>query len=283
MDWSAHLPWVMLGIRTAWRPDSSFSPAEAVYGAQPVLPGQYLAADDESPSPTFLADLQGLLQGRTLLSTTHHNTPAPLQLPEELLLARHVLIRRDGHAPPLAATYDGPYLVLERSLRFFKLQIGDRQERVSTLRLKPCFSPPDVQVAQPPRRGRPPNAVRPPPPTRDSLQHPHTHHSEPSAIVSLSDALSSLQICPLLHNNSGTLPAAPPAPRGRQSGTQSASSTPGGQGLGGAVARRQILLCGISTSLYVYFYLSSLLSSVYVKSVKIKYSSCNNGGCYLPG
>jgi len=165
VDWSAHLPWVMLGIRSAWRLDSSLSPAEAVYGAQPVLPGQFLAADDESPSPTFLADLQGLLQGRPLLSTTHHNTPAPLQLPEDLLLARHVLIRRDGHSPPLAAAYDGPFLVLERSLRFFKLQIGDRQERVSTLRLKPCFSPPDVQVAQPPRRGRPPNAARPPPST----------------------------------------------------------------------------------------------------------------------
>jgi hypothetical protein len=52
---------------------------------------------------------------------------------------------------------------------------------------------------------------------------------------------------------------------------------------GGAVARRQIFLYGISTSLYVYFYLSSFLSSVYVKSVKIYYSSSSNGECYLPG
>jgi hypothetical protein len=49
------------------------------------------------------------------------------------------------------------------------------------------------------------------------------------------------------------------------------------------VARRQILLYGISTLLYVYFYLSSLLSYVYVKSVKINHSSCSNGECYLPG
>ncbi len=62
VDWSAHLPWVMLGIRSAWRLDTNFSPAEAVYGVQPVLPGQYLAAD-KSPSPSFLVDLQGLLQG----------------------------------------------------------------------------------------------------------------------------------------------------------------------------------------------------------------------------
>jgi transposase InsO family protein len=31
-DWHDHLPWVLLGIRTAYREDSEFSPAEAVYG-----------------------------------------------------------------------------------------------------------------------------------------------------------------------------------------------------------------------------------------------------------
>jgi hypothetical protein len=122
----------MLGIRSAWREGTDFSPAEAVYGAQPLLPGQFLAAE-EYPSPSFLSDLQGILAGRTLLPTTHHSSPAPQELPAELLLAKHVLVRRDGHVPPLAAAYDGPFLVLERSLRFFKLQIGDRVDTVSTL------------------------------------------------------------------------------------------------------------------------------------------------------
>jgi hypothetical protein len=153
-----HLPWVMLGIRSAWRKGTDFSPAEAVYGTQPILPGQFLAAE-EDPSPSFLSDLQGILAGRALLPTTHHSTPAPQDLPEDLLLAKHVLVRRDGHVPPLAATYDGPFLVLERSLCFFKLQVGDRVDTVSTLRLKPCTSPPDVPVGQPPRRGRPPAAT----------------------------------------------------------------------------------------------------------------------------
>jgi hypothetical protein len=142
-DWFLHLPWVLLGIRAAWRENSDFSPAEAVYGAQPVLPGQFLAAQ-ESPSPSFLADLQGVLSGRTLLPTSHHSTPAPTQLPEELLLTKYVLVRKDGHVPPLAAAYDGPYLVLERSLRFFKIQIGSRVDTISTLRLKACRSPPDI-------------------------------------------------------------------------------------------------------------------------------------------
>ncbi len=96
------------------------------------------------------------MSGRTALPTTHHSTPAPQQLPEELLLAKHVLVRRDGHTTPLSAAYDGPFLVLERSLRYFKLQVGNKTDTFSTLSLKPCRSPPDVQVAQPPRRGRPP-------------------------------------------------------------------------------------------------------------------------------
>ncbi len=154
-DWCHHLPWVLLGIRSAWREGTRFSPAEAVYGAQPILPGQFLDSP-EPPSSSFLDDLQGILSGRTALPTTHHSTPAPQQLPEELLLAKHVLVRRDGHTIPLSAAYDGPFLVLERSLRYFKLQVGNKTDTFSTLRLKPCRSPPDVQVAQPPRRGRPP-------------------------------------------------------------------------------------------------------------------------------
>jgi hypothetical protein len=158
VDWYQHLPWVMLGIRSAWREGAEFTPAEAVYGAQPVLPGQFLAAP-ESPSPSFLADLQGVLTGRQPLPASHHSLPAPTVLPAELLASRFVFVRRDGVQPPLAPRYDGPYLVLKRSLHTFRLQIGDREDVVSVLRLKPCHSPPDVAVALPPRRGRPPSAV----------------------------------------------------------------------------------------------------------------------------
>jgi hypothetical protein len=52
-DWHDHLPWVLLGIKTAFREDSEFSPAEAVYSSQLVLPGQFIDTA-ESPSPTFL-------------------------------------------------------------------------------------------------------------------------------------------------------------------------------------------------------------------------------------
>jgi hypothetical protein len=56
-DWYHHFPWVMLGVNAAWRQDSKFSPGENVFGSQPTLPGQFLAAP-EYPSPSFLSDFQ---------------------------------------------------------------------------------------------------------------------------------------------------------------------------------------------------------------------------------
>ncbi len=138
-DWFVHLPWVLLGMRTAWREGSDFSPSEAVFGSQLVLPGQFLSTP-EPPSPTFLQDFQGVLAGCSPLPTSHHTTPSPTALPEELLLSRFVLVRRDAVQPPLSPLYDGPFLVLERSLHFFKLQVGSRIETVSTHRLKPCHT-----------------------------------------------------------------------------------------------------------------------------------------------
>jgi transposase InsO family protein len=79
-DWMKHLPWVLLGIRSAWRDDSSFSPADAVYGSQLLLPGQFLDSP-ENPSPSFIADFQGVLAGRSPTSTTHHSSPEESPFP----------------------------------------------------------------------------------------------------------------------------------------------------------------------------------------------------------
>jgi cleavage and polyadenylation specificity factor subunit 1 len=41
-DWYQHLPGVLLGLRCQPREDSAVSPAEAVFGCQLVMPGQFL-------------------------------------------------------------------------------------------------------------------------------------------------------------------------------------------------------------------------------------------------
>jgi hypothetical protein len=67
-----------------------------------------------------------------------------------------VFVRNDAKLLPLSPLYSGPYRVIERSLRYFKIQIGDKVDTVSTLRLKAAYLPASALPAQPPRRGRPP-------------------------------------------------------------------------------------------------------------------------------
>jgi hypothetical protein len=78
--------------------------------------------------------------------------------------------------------YDSPYAVLQRSLRFFRLQMGGKEDKVSTSHLKPCSS--NTPTASPPTRGRPrlhPIADPPPPPTRERRRVRFDLTPQPSA------------------------------------------------------------------------------------------------------
>ncbi len=89
------------------------------------------------------------------LPVTRHNTAADKELPRELWAADRVCFRRGGHAPPLSPLYDGPYAVLQRSLRHFRLQLGNREDNVSTSRVKPCTGGAAIPTAAQPRPGQP--------------------------------------------------------------------------------------------------------------------------------
>jgi hypothetical protein len=81
--------------------------------------------------------------------------PPPPRLPDNLACVPTVFMKQDGHVPPLQLLYDGPYAVLRRSLHHFTLCIGDKEDKVSTLRLKPCTD----HTAQPIVRGRLPATI----------------------------------------------------------------------------------------------------------------------------
>ncbi len=109
---------------------------------------------------------------------TRHNTAAdkelPVDLPWELWAADRVWVRQGGHAPPLSTLYNGPYTVLQRSLGHFWLQLGNREDNVSTSRpsrLKPCTGGAVVPTAAPPRHGRPRREPPTTPPKRVRFAH----------------------------------------------------------------------------------------------------------------
>ena len=164
-NWFEHLPWVLLGLRSTPREDSATSAAEAVYGSDLVLPHQFSSAHE--PPNQFYTNLKDSMSGFSPIPA-RHNTPSTVQLPEDipssLSSCPMVLVRKDGHVPPLAPLYAGPYKVLSRSRRTFRLQVGSKVEVVSVQRLKPAITSDEEIPALPPRRGRPPRPAAPVPP-----------------------------------------------------------------------------------------------------------------------
>ncbi len=83
-----------------------------------------------------------------------------------------VFVREDASKPSLSPLYRGPYLVVERRSKFFRLQIGAKVDSVSVDRLKPVFSDSPVIPAAPPPRGRPPLRQSKDPPVQSSAAKP---------------------------------------------------------------------------------------------------------------
>jgi transposase InsO family protein len=159
--WTAHLPWVLLGLR-ATREEDNISAAQAVFGTPIVLPGQFLDENANVNENEFF-EIFSQAVGAAEIIPTRHNVAraqqAPEDLPADLLRVEEVLVRRDDHVPPLEWLYNGPYRVLTRSRDFFRLQMGDRTDTVSTSRLKPCLDPAATPAA-PPCPGLPPGQQR---------------------------------------------------------------------------------------------------------------------------
>ena len=101
-------------------------------------------------------------------------------MPADLQTCTFVFVRHDAHRTPLQCTYDGPFRVLERSKKFFTLDLEGRRDTVSVDRLKPAFLEADfglqetrqsqVPVTQSPALNTPPSA--PPTPAQSLADRP---------------------------------------------------------------------------------------------------------------
>jgi hypothetical protein len=177
-NWVDHLPWVLLGLRTAGREDDSSTPAQAVFGSPLIIPGQFLDSP-ELPSKIFLEQFSKTLSAAEQTGTTHNTSAArrpPPQLLDDLAHAPTVFVRWDGHVPLLQPLYDVLYTAIRRSLHHFTLRIGDKRTR--------C--PPTDSSPAPPlqRRLRSPGSRAVPPPPSTSGIFPHQGPRQPAGYAS---------------------------------------------------------------------------------------------------
>ena len=154
-NWSGHLPWVLLGLRTVPK-DCGISCAEMVYGTPLVLPGEFVDQLSSKEDNNFFMSLCERMKNMPIMPTRPISQDQRRdRVPDELRAASHVFIRRDGHVPPLAQLYEGPFRVLTKSAKVFHVARGARAEVVSVDRLKAYVGRDDPDVAVPPARGRP--------------------------------------------------------------------------------------------------------------------------------
>ena len=120
-NWPQHLPWVLLDINNAPREDSCMSGSKMVYGISLTLSAQ-LAASSEQPVDKILKDLAAAAP----LPTRHSQREALTEPPAALAAADLVYLRKGGQLQPLAQPYSGPYKVLEKGPKYFRLDIGSK-------------------------------------------------------------------------------------------------------------------------------------------------------------
>ncbi|BHF80104.1 hypothetical protein SprV_0702322800 [Sparganum proliferum] len=147
-NWTDHLSLVVLGIRSSLKSDLDCSAAELVFGATVRLPGQMI-----SPTPRVaVEDPTNLLHRiRQFLRTLSPVPPRPSvsesYLEKDLATCSHVNLRCDRVRRPLEPPYDGPFRVISRGTKNFRIQRGTREEVVSVDRLKAAV--PDTPLDEP--------------------------------------------------------------------------------------------------------------------------------------
>ncbi|UYV67691.1 hypothetical protein LAZ67_5001628, partial [Cordylochernes scorpioides] len=140
-SWSLKLPLVLLWICSLLREDLNTTTAELVYGKPLPLPGTFFEHPPSASSPTepWLEDFKRAMASlKPAPSKPHGNRH--IYVPKPLETCSHVYLRRDLILPPLAPPYDGPYEVLFRKPKIYKLKIKKRSTWVSIDRLKPAFT-----------------------------------------------------------------------------------------------------------------------------------------------
>ncbi|GFU73933.1 hypothetical protein TNCV_555581 [Trichonephila clavipes] len=139
IKWTETLPTILLGLRTALRPDTNHTIAQMVYGSNIRLPGEFFNPPSIQIDPeTFVTTLQTFMDD---LKPTKSSPPKNQKIfvHKDLKSCTHVFVRVDRVRKALEPPYDGPFPVKERYEKYFTLTIKNKPVNISVDRLKPAY------------------------------------------------------------------------------------------------------------------------------------------------
>ena len=131
--WTITLPSVLLGVRSTVKELLGRLAAEMIYGRTHRLPGEF--------TEKYTVDAHTNLDNysdRLRVAMSRLRLCPPRDTHQEIIFqykiidtCTHVFLRRIAIAPPLTASYDGPYKVIVRRGRVMKILIKGKVETVS--------------------------------------------------------------------------------------------------------------------------------------------------------
>lgn len=139
-SWVDELPTVLFGLRAAVRADTGFSSAELTYGRTIRLPGDFYDVNKihYENIEEYVSKLRDIII--KYKPTKRENVDSRnFFVHKDLESCEYVFIRNDTVRRPLQHPYDGPYRVIARNNKVFKIQLSNRETNISIDRLKPAY------------------------------------------------------------------------------------------------------------------------------------------------
>ncbi|XP_063860678.1 uncharacterized protein LOC135101034 [Scylla paramamosain] len=109
-----------------------------VFGEALVVPGEFFLSPNTAIDDNNLTILWHTV-GKYQPCVQTHKTSPPRYFPKSLIASKYVFVKYDTYKPPLARPYQGPYAILERNSKAFRVSISGGSDWVSIDCLKPAY------------------------------------------------------------------------------------------------------------------------------------------------